>query len=261
MLRAAVVVLAAIALGGCGGGGGEEKAKGFAPGTTWQWQLAGGKIDTSLDVDVYDVDLIDNPASWIEDRHAEGRRVLCYFSAGSYEKWRPDASDFPSEVLGEPLDGWPGERWVDVRASSLRDIMRARLDLAADKGCDGVEPDNVDGYANFSGFSLTGADQLDYNRFLAKEAHARGLSVGLKNDIEQLGALVDDFDWALNEECFTYHECGAYEDTFIAAKKAVFHAEYVPASELDRVCAVTEPLGLSTIVKHLDLDDFRLACP
>ena len=124
-----------------------------------------------------------------------------------------------------------------------------------------MEPDNVDGYSNSPGFALTAATQLDFNRFLAKEAHARGLSIGLKNDMDQVAALVDDFDWALNEECYAYEECGVYEDTFIAKGKAVFHAEYVAASKLASVCAVTKPLQLSTLIKHLDLDAWQKACP
>ena len=56
--------------------------------------------------------------------------------------------------------------------------MQARLDLAVSKGCVGVEPDNVDGYQNSSGFPLTAADQLAYNRFLAGEARARGGAAG-----------------------------------------------------------------------------------
>ena len=41
------------------------------------------------------------------------------------------------------------------------------------------------------------------------EAHSRGLEVGLKNDVEQVGQLVGYFDWQLNEECFQYDECEA----------------------------------------------------
>jgi hypothetical protein len=242
-----------------GAGGGAPL--GFAKGATWQWQLSDLPVDTSFDVEIYDIDLFDNDAGTIADLHALGRRVVCYFSAGSFEDWRPDAGDFPESAKGDPLDGWPGERWLDVRAPLVRDIMKARLDLAAQKGCDGVEPDNVDGYANDSGLPLTGDDQLDYNRFLAAEAHARGLSIGLKNDLDQLDALVDDFDWALNEECFAYDECDAYAGSFLAQGKAVLHAEYVDASELDAVCAVTKPLGLSTILKNIDLDAPRVACP
>jgi hypothetical protein len=67
---------------------------------------------------------------------------------------------------------------------SLGPILFARLDLAVAKGCDGVEPDNVDGYANNTNFPLTVQDQLQFNIWLANEAHARGLSIGLKNDLD-----------------------------------------------------------------------------
>lgn len=247
--------------GGSGGGGGSGSLT-LPPGTTWQWQLSGLPVDTSFDVQVYDVDLFETSDAEIATLHADGRTVICYFSAGSFETFRPDAADFPEPVKGSPLDPpFADELWLDIRAPEVRQIMQARLDLAVQRGCDGVEPDNVDGYANDNGFGLTAADQLDFNRFVAAEAHARGLSVGLKNDLDQLADLVDDFDWALNEECFTYDECALYADTFIAAGKAVLHAEYVDASQLDAVCAVTQPLGLSTLIKRIELDAYRLPCP
>lgn len=230
-----------------------------APGTTWQWQLT-GTIDTSVDVAMYDVDLFETPADTIAKLHADGRVVVCYFSAGSHEDFRADASEFPDAALGEGLDGWPGERWVDIRSDDVRALMTKRLDHAVAAQCDGVEPDNMDGYANDNGLGLTADDQLAYNRFIAAEAHKRGLSVGLKNDLDQIGELVGAFDWALDEECHAYDECDLLTP-FITAGKAVFHAEYVDASQLADVCDVTVPLRLSTILKHLDLDSWRLACP
>jgi len=255
--------------GGSGGSGGSTGGQGGGtavyqpkPGTSWQWQLSGLPLDTSFDVEVYDIDLFETKAIEIDALHAAGRRVICYFSAGSWESYRPDASDFPGVVKGSPLDPpFADELWLDVRSTIVRDIMKKRLDLAVSKKCDAVEPDNVDGFSNSNGFDLTASDQLDFNKFIANEAHARGLSVGLKNDIEQLPNLVDSFDWALNEECYTYAECDAYGPTFIQAGKAVFHAEYVDSSQLSAVCAVTKPLMISTIVKHIELDAFRLACP
>lgn len=229
------------------------------PGTTWQWQLT-GTIDTSLNVAMYDIDLFDAPQAKIDALHAAGKKVICYFSAGSYEEWRSDASKFPTNTLGNDLDGWPGERWVDTRSAGLRAVMTARLDLAKSKGCDGVEPDNVDGYQNDPGFPLTKATQLDYNRFLADQAHARSLSVGLKNDLDQVSDLVASFDWALNEECAKYKECASLKP-FISANKAVFHVEYGSSSLLNTVCPVTKPLGFSTLIKKLDLGTFRLVCP
>jgi hypothetical protein len=231
-----------------------------APRTSWQWQLT-GTIDTSFDVAMYDIDLFDAPQSVIDSLHASGRIVICYFSAGSYENWRPDTSDFPSSALGNALDGWPGERWLDVRSTGVRDVMRARLDRAVTKRCDGVEPDNVDGYANSTGFPLTAANQLDYNRFLASEAHARGLSVGLKNDPDQVAMLVGNFDWELDEECLQYNECDKLAP-FIAAGKAVFHVEYSDVTNAATVCPQTRPLEFSTLIKHRDpVDAWRVACP
>ncbi len=228
------------------------------PGTSWQWQLT-GTIATSLAVQMYDVDLFDAPDSVFASLHARGIRVVCYFSAGSYENWRADAAEFPSAVIGRELDGWAGERWLDIRAPEVRTQMQARLARAKQRGCDGVEPDNVDGYANTSGFPLTSADQLSYNRFLAKEAHALGLSIGLKNDLDQVPMLVGDFDWALDEECASYNECDALEP-FIAANKAVFHVEYGTAALATTVCPAANARNFDTLIKNLDLDGWRVAC-
>jgi hypothetical protein len=244
-----------------GGGGSADGGEVWAarPGTSWQWQLT-GTLDTSIDVQMYDIDLFATTPASIDGLHAAGRTVICYLSAGSREDWRPDAAQFPAEVIGKGLDGWPGERWLDTRSDAVRAIMKARLDRAVAKKCDGVEPDNVDAYGTDTGFPLTAATQLDYNRFLAREAHARGLSVGLKNDLEQVRALLADFDWALDEQCLEFDECNGLVP-FIEAGKAVFHVEYGAESKAQTVCPKTKPLGFSTLIKKLDLDAWRVACP
>jgi hypothetical protein len=225
------------------------------PGVTWQWQLT-GTLDTSLDVQMYDIDLFNSSSATIKMLHDAGRIVVCYFSAGSYEPDRPDSADLANTGLGSTLDGWPDEKWLDIRSSAVRDIMKARLDMAKSKGCDGVEPDNVDGYDNSNGLGLTRQDQLDYNQFLATEGHARGLSVGLKNSLDLVPDLVGSFDWALNEECLKYTECDSLQP-FISAGKAVFHCEY--SMSTSGICD-KDPQGFSTIIKNLNLDAFRLAC-
>jgi hypothetical protein len=222
------------------------------PGATWQWQLQ-GELNTSWDVEMYDVDLFNTPAAVIEQLRADGRTVICYFSAGSHEDWRPDADRFPAEVIGAQLDEWPGERWVDIREiEALAPIMLARLDLAVESGCHGVEPDNIDGFSNRTGFPLSAEDQVTYNRWLAEAAHARGLSIGLKNALDLIPALVDDFDWALNEQCFQYEECEALLP-FIAQGKAVFGVEY--EGEPADYCSQALALGFSWLTKTYDLAD------
>jgi hypothetical protein len=227
------------------------------PATSWQWQLT-GKIDLTVGASMYDLDLNDTPAATVAALHAGGRRAVCYVSAGTWEEWRPDASRFPTAVLGSVVDGWPDERWLDIRRIDLLGpVMEARLDLCRDKGFDGVEPDNVDGYANRPGFPLTAADQLRYNRWFAQAAHARGLSVGLKNDLDQVKDLVDSFDWAINEQCFEYKECDMLKP-FVAAGKAVFHVEYKLATSA--FCTQAIALGFNSMRKRLSLDAFREPC-
>ncbi|HCU24664.1 MAG TPA: endo alpha-1,4 polygalactosaminidase [Deltaproteobacteria bacterium] len=224
--------------------------------TSWQWQLT-DEIDTSVDAQMYDIDLFDVDESVIDELHSAGRKVICYFSAGSWENWRPDANQFPSSVKGRN-NGWPGEKWLDIRRLDiLGPIMKARLDLAVAKGCDGVEPDNVDGYSNRSGFKLTYQDQLHYNKFLAAEAHARGLSVGLKNDVDQVKDLVAFFDWTLNEQCFEYRECDTLLP-FIKAGKAVFNVEY--KGNTNNFCPKANAMNFNSMKKHLDLDAWRVPC-
>ncbi|HMI91668.1 MAG TPA: endo alpha-1,4 polygalactosaminidase, partial [Polyangiales bacterium] len=120
------------------------------PGVTWQWQLT-GTLDTSLDVEMYDIDLFNSSKATIEMLQGAGRVVVCYFSAGTYEPDRQDSDELAQTPLGSVLDGWPDEKWLDIRSSEVRDVIAARLDVAASKGCDGVEPDNVDGYDNDNG--------------------------------------------------------------------------------------------------------------
>ena len=190
--------------------------------------------------------------------HAAGKKVVCYVSAGTWEDWRPDADRLPAAILGNRVDGWPGERWLDVRdirtaGSSLAAVMRGRLDMCAQKGFDSVEFDNVDGYTNASGFPLTAGDQKMYNAWLANEAHARGLTALLKNDIDQLAALEPYFDGALNEQCNQYRECEGY-GVFVHRGKPVFNAEYGSSTTF---CAADKAAGINGVRLAVALDDSR----
>jgi hypothetical protein len=227
------------------------------PGTSWQWQLT-ENIDTNYDVEMYDIDLFETPQSVIDLLHEQGKKVICYFSGGGFEKWRDDANQFPAVVIGKSISGWPGENWLDIRQIDLlAPIMQARLDLAVAKKCDGVEPDLVDGFINPTGFPLTYNDQIEYNIWLAAEAHKRQLSIGLKNDLEQVVELEPYFDWALNEECFQYNECDMLKP-FIEAAKAVFAVDYnVP---FDKYCPKMNELNFDALLKNLELDAWRNPC-
>ncbi len=225
--------------------------------TNWHIQFT-GTLDTSVPAQVFDIDLFDTSASTIATLKSKGARLICYMSAGSWEDWRPDAAQFPAVVKGNS-NGWAGENYLDIRRIDLLGpIMEKRLDLCKAKGFDSVDFDNVDTYLHSgSGFALTYADQLNYNRYLANAAHARGLSAGLKNDLEQIKDLVAYFDFSINEECFSYNECDMLLP-FIQAGKAVFIIEYdTPTSTF---CSIANAKNFNASRKRLSLDAWREPC-
>jgi hypothetical protein len=226
------------------------------PGTTWQWQLS-GTIDMSVDAEIYDIDGFTTSAEVVAELHRRGRKVVCYIEAGSAADFRPDHKNWPPELLGK-TNGWPGERWLDIRdPRKLEPVLAKRFDMCRDKGFDGVEPDLMEAFGNDTGFPITARDQIEFNRFLAKLGHDRGLSVALKNDVEQVPQLVGDFDFTVNEECFAFDECAGLTP-FIEAGKAVLHTEYdVEPSEY---CPQTTRLRLSSLHKNRDLDATFRAC-
>lgn len=241
-----------------------------AVGTSWQIVLRYALNDTSVDVDVYDIDLYDNEKSVMDELHSDGRKVICYFSAGTYEDWREDASQFPKNTLGDGLPDWPGEKWVDIRSSKVRDIMSARLDLAVEKGCDGVDPDNVDGYDNENGLGLEEDDSVDYMNWLAGEAHGRNLSIGLKNAGDIIPKVIGRMQWSVNEQCAEYEECDVYAP-FVKKGKPVFHIEYPKGDETNdevmvrgakkvQACDFEDSGDFSTVIKNMDLDNWIQTC-
>lgn len=216
---------------------------------TWQYQLQ-GTIDRNVSADVFDIDGFDTPASTVASLKRAGKYTICYLST-SYENWRSDAERYPASVLGRDLEGWAGERWVDIRQlRTLLPIYAARADMCRAKGFDAVEWDNVDAYTQNTGFPLTASHQLAHNRLIAAVARSRGLAVGLKNDADQAAALAPAFDFAIVEECVTWNECDRYS-AFTKAGKPVYVVEY--EGSRSRTCTVTDRLGFSAIVKTYDL--------
>ncbi|MFN8112829.1 MAG: endo alpha-1,4 polygalactosaminidase [Solirubrobacterales bacterium] len=253
-----------------------------APGTTWQWQIV-GRIGALEDVDAYDVDLTDaiperrrltvpgfGSVTWpkgvnagIVDRlHDRGIVAVCYLDSGAWESYEPDADLFPKGVIGNS-SGWSGERWLDIRPRARKrfaPIIWARFRLAAEIGCDAVEPDQNNPIGNRPGFRIGERAERSWYLSVARHAHAAGLSVGMKNGVEvNSPATVRAFDWALNEECFFYRECGRLKP-FVEAGKAAFQTEYTedwkrrgassPAAVAGEVCDASRRLGFSTLLKR-----------
>jgi len=247
---------AANANGGAANGGYWKPTAGL----TWQWQLS-EEVGTPLDVDVYDIDWEADKAT-VDKLHSAGIKVICYVSVGSWEDFRPDAKDFPSAVIGNDYDGWPGEKYVDIRSDALRAVMNARFDLCQSKGFDAIEPDNMDVFelGPDSGFPLTEKDGIAYAKWLADAAHSRGLGIGQKNAASITGDIAATYDWALTESCYSDGNwCGDVK-AYATANKPVFMCEYEAAS-FTAACGAWKPKSYSPILKSLDLDAPVTFCP
>jgi hypothetical protein len=247
----------------------------------WQYQLQGvaqyastGGINVGISAapytggaavhpTVFDIDLFTDQAisgnnttldtAAVNAIHAAGGKAICYVDAGTWENWRADANQFPASVQGSK-NGWPGERWLDIRQTSiLLPIMEARVQKCRSAGFDGVEWDNVDGYSNKTGFPLTANDQLVYDASLANLAHTYGLTVAMKNDVEQVPDLASYFDYAINEQCQQYNECGNYTTYFINAGKTTFQVEY--KLSFTKFCPQANAANRNAITKTFDLFD------
>ena len=243
------------------------------------WQIVlNGKEGAAIDMsrDVYDFDLFDNQAAIKAVKAANStKKVMCYFSAGTWESWRCDSSCFPKSDLGGIMCDWPGERWVKPGSQTIRDIMLKRLDLAKSVGCDGVDPDNIDAFDNEdeNTLGLTRDDAISYINFLADAAHARGMSCGLKNSADIAEDTISKVDYQVNEECVAQKNCGDFQ-VYIKNNKPVFNIEYPysggeasskawTTSEMTSRCttAASSAKGFSVLLKNLSLNDWSATCP
>ena len=235
-----------------------------AIGASFDWQLDDVTSSNEFDATVIDVDAFSTSAATVQHFKDQGKIVIAYLSVGSVENFRPDANQFPAAVIGNVYDGFEDENWLDIRnIDALAPILRARFDMIQAKGFDGIEPDNMNGYQNNTGFSLTQTDAIVFSRWLINEAHARNLHIGQKNAEELVPNMVDEFDWMLTED--------AYADNFqdealpyIIAGKAVFVTEYKDAMSqsqfLNTVCPDAAVNQYSAIYKNRDLTDPVISC-
>lgn len=222
-------------------------------GETFYWQLKGA-VKLNKNADIYDIDLEDNEYNGIIKKlTSQGKKVICYISAGTYENWRSDAKEFPTSSLGKNLAEWPGEKWIDFTNPQVREIMKKRIYRAKKAGCAGIEPDNTDGYTVNNGVGLTEAQTISYLKWFADTAHGYGLVVGLKNSLDLIkkASLHKKFDFSVNEQCYQYSECKELLP-FINEGKPVFIAEY--GTKKIGQCLNANQNGFSLAFYNLDLD-------
>ena len=199
--------------------------------------------------------LFETSPARLQELKSRGVRTICVVNAGAWENWRPDSHSYDQRMVGSDRAGWRGDRWLDIRAADvIRPILGKRLDLCESKGFDGVAFDKVDGYAHHTGFPLSARDQLAFNRWLAAEAHDRGLAAGLVDTLELVPELVAEFDFAIAESCFTEQTCERLLP-FREAGKPVFAVEFTNVRrKMDAYCAVAQDLDLQLVFKTKSLN-------
>ena len=229
----------------------------FPADVSWQYQLV-GQVDPELDARLFVIDLFNVSTTVIDRLHAQGKLAVAYLSAGTLENFRDDADQFPASAVGSVYDEYPNESWLDVRDQGVRARMAARLDIAREKGFDGVLPTNLTAYQHDSGFDLSASDQADYTTWLSAQAHARGMHVGMADNYGQVAALVAHFDWGVDYGCLASNNCD---------RLAPFKAEGKPVLDVEtegqaaEVCPLARSLGVNVILKRPDLGAYRVVCP
>ena len=191
-------------------------------------------------------------------------RAICYIDAGGAESFRPDFPAYQAFndncggcLFGRPIGGFRNEFWLNInndrgQRTFILGQIGARLDRCVADRFDGVEMDVVDAWSNRTGLTITPDTQLLFNTALANLAHSKGLTVALKNDVEQIPDLAPYFDYAINEQCQQYLECGNYT-TYFAPTKAVFQVEYKLSTS--KFCPPANAANRNAIVKTFDLFD------
>jgi hypothetical protein len=247
--------------GGSAGAGGSASSpeKPYVPPNDVSWDA---RLDDAVDidepVDLFYLDAELQPDNDLAALQAAGRHYLCYLSAGTFEDFRDDAGDFPAAVLGNDAP-FRGERWLDVRALEVREIMAKRVASLAAKGCASVPPSSLAVYAVDSGFSITQSDVLDYARFLAERIHGAGMSAGLSAPAELTAELWPSFDFGLAIDCLAKSQCSEF-GVFEQANKPVLHVEFGDAGSAPELCSAAEQLGFVPLVTTRSFNGQSIHC-
>jgi hypothetical protein len=134
---------------------------------TWAMKAWGNANDPVAGAMVVDVD-IDEQKDLIKPLRDAGHIVVCYFSIGTMEPWRPDVQHNKSaweSACVNKMKHWD-ECWLNImKPQLLKDLQSPRFHRAVAEGCHAIEPDNIDCYANqacYQGMGLTSAQAKPY---------------------------------------------------------------------------------------------------
>ena len=231
----------------------------------WDWQIGASSdsaIKVASDVKLIDVDGFTTSAAKVAELKKQGLYTVCYINAGSWQPDYPDARDYPDYLKIQQDPDWPAEYFLDVTDvfkpnSVLARILIERMKMCKTKGFDALEPDNLQNDENVRGGRITTQQQIDFNGWIADQAHQQGLAVFQKNGPDKVllkdrtgKMMVEKFDGILNEECQQYGECGPLAE-YVKRGKLALNVEYRSGATLN--CTLMNQLGINAIKKDLNL--------
>ncbi len=235
-------------------------------GDTFEWRLDTIALNevNQYTCKIIDIDAFSATKELVDAFHARGIKVIAYISVGTIENYRPDSTLLPLEIIGKIYPAWPNERFLNIREiEKMKPFITSRFDMIKQKGFDGIEPDNMDGYGEINGFDLTLNDTKIFCEWIIDEAHKRGLSIGQKNTEELVPLLYKNFDWALTEDIFNMNTQNDYS-VYISIGKPVFSAEYTDAMSITHfntfVCLKAKTLKYFSFLKHRNLNQWTYEC-
>lgn len=173
--------------------------------------------------------------------------VVCHVNTGALRLNEPDAMKYPGyqanppddpatpapgSVIGWSVGGDPAERYIDIRPAARTKVLpliEKRFDLAKSSGCDAILAAHNEALIieTSTGFPAVGIDgNKSWMEALAAAAHARILSIGIRNSVPQSTDVdAQAFDWTLIERCGEDGMCNL-QRAFLNQHKAVFAVDY-----------------------------------
>jgi hypothetical protein len=207
-------------------------------------------------VTVYDIDGIVNPASTVKALHRLHDKVICYIEIGAAGNYYSAAQEgipvtYFAQLqaagdLGAAEPGFP-EFYLNINTRSTFRIIKTMIrQQCFRKGFDAVEPDIDDSYTDATGFKITEAENIRFDKMLGAYAHKLGLAWGQKNgdnDPQFSAALEPTADFLIDEECNFFDTCAIVTPPYVKAGKLVLNAEYTDdwgsnaTADLAKFCA------------------------
>ncbi|RYP64528.1 hypothetical protein DL771_008717 [Monosporascus sp. 5C6A] len=240
-------------------------------GVKWQFEiqdplLVPANTDDPLepeDAQVWDIDLwhaYKNPEI-VRRLHARQKTVICYFNFGAVQREDCDFDLWLDQGLWNGT--WYGdaggndpycEKYVDLQDPAVLELLRRRLRTAADAGCDGVDPDNIDVYTVDDRINLQQNAQIirDMAAYAKSSEVSKQMLFGQKNAQEMVPELVGTLDFAVLENCIREDFCSEF-NAYVNSNppKPVVAIEYPPSLGSDTSPGGCNSSGINTTDRGL----------